>query len=285
MSALFAAASPRRSLANAWIGRLAIGVALASSWTALASATPVTYTNDTLAVPYSNGSPTGSAPTTPIGSEFSTPQVTINQSGNSLDMQFTTTFPGPSGVTVGSATAYAADIFFATGAQASANPIAPTAYNFAIALGDQSANGGLSAGFYSVNSVKTSQDVWSSRAGFTYGGQYVLASNTADAQLAPTVLTSGSLLSGWTVTQSWSGGVLDVTLTALDAATFALLLGNDDLFWGTADCDNGPIFEQINVASNNVPEPGTLALFGTGLLGFAFLRRRNNGNAIFAAAA
>jgi hypothetical protein len=266
---------PKRPAARtaAWLGRLAALAACTAFLPAQSHATPVTYINNTDAVPYTGSSATGGAPANSIGADFATPQVVVNQSGDTISLQFSTDFPNTGSINVAGQNAYAADIFLATGANAAATP---TAYNFAIVLGDQVANGGTAtAGLYQVATAKTSQAVWSGRPGFIYGGQYALASNLSDAQLAPVAMMSGSPVSGWTVTQTWSGGILDVTLTAADAAALATLAGTDDLFWATADCDNGPIFEEISLTGTNVPEPASITLFAAGLIGLFFLRRRS----------
>lgn len=265
----------------------ALGIAL-SVWASDGHAT-VIYTNTADALPFSGGSPTGGAPLNPTDTAFNTPQVAVSQNGDTIDLQFATSFSPTGSVSVNGGTTYAADIFLALG-NASSTPINQAGYNYAIVLGDQMANGGLSTpGLYQVSSEKTSNTIWAPRAGTLYGGEYELNSNPNDINYAPVAVTAGTQVSGWTVSESWSAGtsgvtsapnLLDVTLTASDATTLALLLGNDDLFWATSDSAAGPIFEDIALGGNNsvagtydAPEPPAFSIFAVALAGFIFLRR------------
>src|ERR1039457_4958502 len=93
MSRLFRCAFRMRRSAAAWLGAVAAIALFAGLWPSAGHAGPVTYLNTTEAIPYSGSSPTGGAPSNPIGAEFYTPQVVVNQTGNSIDLQFTTAFP------------------------------------------------------------------------------------------------------------------------------------------------------------------------------------------------
>ena len=206
-----------------------------------------------------------------IGVNYVTSELVVDRSATSIDFQFHTEFNGPDtsftqayGVTV-----YDADIFINPG-----NATAPPgSYGYAIALGDQIPNGGVTAGFYSVESDKTSQQIWGSRTSFVYGGEYAPQNDHNDAQLSPTVLTSGTFLPGWTTTVApWQNGILDVSLTAPDATQFSAIFDDFDLFWGTGDCSNAPIFAAVGAP---VPEPASIAVFGAALAGLGLMRRRN----------
>ena len=205
-----------------------------------------------------------------IGVNYVTSELVVDRSASSIDFQFHTEFNGPDtsftqayGVTV-----YDADIFINPGNTTTP----PGSYGYAIALGAQVQNGGLPTGFYSVGSDKTSQQIWGSRTSFVYGGRYAPQNDQSDAQVSPTVLTGGTLLAGWTTTVTpWQNGVLDVSLTASDAAQFSAVFDSFDLFWGTGDCSNAPIFAPV---SSPVPEPASLAIFGIALAGFGLVRRR-----------
>jgi hypothetical protein len=253
------------------VGRLATAAALGCIGMASAQASPITIVNTTALEAYQGNSPTnyfnGQPWGTVVGPEFTTTQVTVDKQSSAIDFKFATQFNGTA-VVSGQTVRYA-DIFINT--NGTANP--PASYNYAIALGAQAGNGGLSTpGLYQVTSVKTSQDIWSGRSGFVYAGQYAPQSDLSLARTPPSVVTAGTKMVGWTVTETYSNGVLDVLLTANDPALLSLF-NNFDLFWGTADCANGGLFTDI-VTAAAVREPGTFAIFAAALLGMCFLLRR-----------
>jgi hypothetical protein len=251
---------------------------LGCAWASPGNADVMTFANTTTVQAYNGNSPDnffgGQSWGANVGDSdgFDTTGIVINRQTNSIDFQIQTAFDGPD-------TSYAnapynvtisyADIFL--------NPIdsatPPTTYQYAISLGDQTANGGLAVGFYQVTSDKTSEQIWSSRTQFIYGGKYAPDGDTAAAQYAPTVVTGGTLLTDWTVTiLPYSDGVLDVSLSTTDAAQFAALFDNFDLFWGTGDCSNAPLFVAVDAAA--VPEPPALAMLAAGLVACGFYRRK-----------
>jgi hypothetical protein len=282
------------------------GVALVGGWaTASYADTAVINPNNTEVEAYKGTNPTAFFSGSPYGSYwgsnvgganggiYQTTGATFTWTGNVLDIQFTTGFSGidsryqsQSGVTI-----YAADIFIKSGG-GSALP-GPTGFNYAIALGIDTPDGGLAAGLYSVSSELTSQDIWGSRTQFTYGGAFAPtsscnASGCATSEASPTVLTGGSAVGGAnavSVVTSYlpgSGGALgtmDVKLTANDAAGMAALatvFGDGfDVFWGTGDCSNAPIWGDVaDFGSTSVPEPGSLAVLASALLLWTILQRR-----------
>lgn len=237
-------------------------------------ATTVTINDTVLDVAYQGAAPTGwfggSSLGDVIGDGFDTRQIAVDRHGSAgglvVDFRFYTGFSGVD--RFGDTCARYADLFL----RSPGSGFGPGAFNYALVLGYQQANGGLTqAGLYRVSAFATSQDIWSPRTGFIYGGAYLPQGSGASPQLAPTVLTTGLKLADAVVTQTplTDGYLLDARLTLTGLAANALG-GQFDLLWGTGDCANDTVFGTPNA----VPEPGTLALF-VGFLGvLTFLGRR-----------
>jgi hypothetical protein len=279
-----------------------------------AHAESITYDNDTEVAYYNGGSPQEQSgdvywDTTPsnggIGGEpvFFTPSVTVGMTSNSKTGDSTVTISFSTGLysgstNVGGTNVYAADIFIGSASSTPNNN-----YTYAIALGFDSADGGYSlaagtGGLYKLpttntsNSYDTSSDIWGSRTKYTYGGAYAKIGSCAAnanpttcsaANVSPTVLKSNggsSAVNDTSVTVSGSDtssgaadGTLTITITGL-TSTIDSIFDDFDLFWGTGDCSNAPIWEDVNL-STAVPEPSTLALLASALaLAAALVRRR-----------
>ena len=250
-------------------------MAAALAGPARAGVTIITDTTDDIA--YYGSSPTGwfggSAQGDVIGDGFDTSQIVVTETNAghgalTVDFQLYTQFSGTD--CFGATCAYYGDLFLRTPSRGYSS--AP--FNYAVTLGSQEPNGGFATtGLYTVSSYYTSQDVWSSRGGFIYGGEYVPDDDSASPELAPTVLTGGNLQAGADVTQSLNGSdgyIENVSFTVTGAD--AIALGNGfDLLWGTGDCANDTVFGSVPAA--RVPEPRSLTLLAAGLLGLVVTRR------------
>jgi hypothetical protein len=188
-----------------------------------------------------------------------------------LELKYYTSFNGNE---VG---AHYADIFLGN------NAASPNTFGYAIALGNQQTNGGLStSGFYSVTSSTemTSEQIWSSKSG-TYGGKF---QGTDGAwRYSPTVVASNatnqpgfttSVVETTTAADPGYGYLVDVKLVANNTDFAALFGGGLSIFWGTADCSNDAIQAVLAFNPVHVPEPVTLSLFGAGVIGAFAIRRR-----------
>ncbi len=269
--------------------------------------TEVAYYNGTSAVEsggaYWDNTPSNGG----IGGEptFFTPSVTVGMttSGSGATETSTVTISFSTGLyngstSVGGTPVYAADIFIGS---ASSTP--NDNYTYAIALGFDSADGGYTSankGLYALKTsggvplstdYETSTGVWGGRTSYTYGGEYAQIgacgvntnpTSCSSAKASPTVLLAdgGSTLKDSDVTVDGSGtssgaadGTLTVTITGL-TSLLAPIFDDFDIFWGTGDCSNAPIWEDVTLA-DAVPEPSTLALLASALgLAAAFARRR-----------
>ena len=217
------------------------------------------------------------------GPDFDTNRVNVSTTTPyTLKLGFYTQF---SGSDLG---AHYADIFLAT------DPAHPDVFNYGIALGFQSPYGGVTQGLYALSgNYQTSIDRWKN-TGYIYGGQYI-SPNDNLGHNAPTVITSGSALSGWTigVTQSASGDatypyLLSVSLTAMNKNVLDSVFSHPSFafLWGTGDCNNDSVYvAHITPPPDEVPEPPSGIILAGGLLGFAFVTLRNRATPVRVGAA
>lgn len=167
---------------------------------------------------------------------FDTKQIVVTETNTSdgLNLKFDI-YTQFSGTDLG---AYYADLFL----RAPSTGYSTTPFNYAITLGDQSPNGGIGTpGLYTDPTYKTSQDIWSARTNYIYGGEYVPQNvSIADPQPVPTVVTGGTLLPETvTVTRSpttdadgYCIETVSLTLTGLEETG---LHNGFDVLWGTGD--------------------------------------------------
>jgi hypothetical protein len=294
-----------------------LAAACLSGWATVAGAGPVvTVTNTTLVESYKGttavntffaGNNYWSGAGGNIGAPiYNTPSATISWSNsNTVDIKFNTGMY--SGVdNTFNPTVYGADVFLKSGG-GNTLPGLPTSsfFNDVISLGFNAPDGGnATAGLYTIpagakdgTTYKTSQDIWSGRAGDTYGGAYAASgacapnvAACANSTPSPTVLLAGqgTAVAGVTVKTTstppgggGSVGTLDVQLTGtgnvntVGTGLYALnqLFQNFDIFWGTGDCSNAPIWGNV-AGLTRVPEPSSLALLATAAIGFRIMRRR-----------
>ncbi len=219
-----------------------------------------------------------------VGEDFQTTGVALSTtrqgSGYALTLAYTTTFSGLA--TSGDVSTAYPDIFL----RAPEAGYGTQPFTYAVALGDETQNGGQPAGFYTPASVATSQSIWSGRSGYIYGAAYGATAGGPD-YAAPVVMLSGQKIGGTGVTSTtvdthmtYNGlelYSLDVTISGLGAALATTLGKGFDAFWGTGDCANGAFLATYSgdgTLFKQIPEPGTLPVALSGLAVLVLTRRR-----------
>jgi len=249
--------------------RFPLAAAAALLWTGYAHAGPLQATNTTT-VMGSDGQSYGS-----LGADFSTTGLAVSSTSHggsyALTLAYTTTFNGL--FSSGDINTYYPDIFLRVPGADQPN----AAYNLAIALGDEGANGGQAAGLYTPGSIASSQSIWSGRSGYLYGAGFQSQTGSS-IESAPVVMLSGSQIFGTHVasklvdTNTQANGAeiykFVVTISGVSAALAATFDHGFDAFWGTGDCGNGAFVAKFaaNPFVTQVPEPSSTSLALLGLL-------------------
>ena len=109
---------------------------------------------------------------------------------------------------------------------------------------------------------QTSQDLLSG-TGYVYGGQYNKASPSPVPVWTTTSTNTYSTSVVWTVPSNGLNNQVDVDLSTLGLGS------NWSFVWGTSTCSNDGF-----AGNMSVPEPTTMLLLGSGLLGLAGLRKK-----------
>lgn len=234
----------------------------------IASATPVTYTfND----PYAGQNPgTAANNGDVVGAlrRFDIQKVTMTADGGSVFISVFMNYgqeggdTSLGGIAIGSfPTLFPGDIMIRSGASKYAVPLVSHTNTTAGA-------GGLMAGnLYSVNTFLTASQVLGNPSGSYRPDAAVWGSSTGAAKLG-----NGS------VSTSAIGGAeikVDINLTTSNAAVIqALSTGNFDLLFAAATCGNDIVIGTPTPNDGQVPEPITMAMIGSGLVGLGVMRRK-----------
>lgn len=118
-------------------------------------------------------------------------------------------------------------------------------------------------GLYAITSRQTAQTVLGNPSGITYRPNSLVWASGSGATLLSTGSTNVSVVGGPTE--------LLVSLTLnLTPGALANINNGFDFYFAAATCGNDEIYGTVN----GVPEPGTWALMGAGLVGLGMLRRR-----------
>lgn len=118
-------------------------------------------------------------------------------------------------------------------------------------------------GLYSITSRDTAQTVLGNPSGITYRPNSLVWANATGATLLSNGVSNINVVGGPTEL------LASLTLN-LTPAILANLDNGFDFFFAAATCGNDEIYGTVS----GIPEPGTWALMGAGLIGLGMLRRR-----------
>ena len=151
----------------------------------------------------------------------------------------------------GAVTLNVGDLFFITGGQ-----------TYAVILNGH--NGLQTNGLYSITSRDTAQTVLGNPSGINYRNNALVWASASGATLLSNGSRNINVVGG--PTELLASLTINLTPTVL-----ANLNNGFDFYFASATCGNDEIFGTV---SGGVPEPGTWALMGAGLVGLGLLRRR-----------
>lgn len=118
-------------------------------------------------------------------------------------------------------------------------------------------------GFYSITGRRTAQSVLGNPSGLSYRNNALVWANATGASLLSNGANNVNVVGGPTEL------LTNLTVNLTPAALNNLNQGFS-FYFASATCGNDEIYGSVS----GVPEPGTWALLGTGLLGVGLLRRR-----------
>jgi hypothetical protein len=201
--------------------------------------------------------------------DFDVYGIDVSLSDGNITFGMQTNFDSDGIYYLGSVTAYVADLFIST-----------SSGNYGIVLLDHDLwksepVGSLDPGLYSVSTAATSVDLWSSKSGYIYGGQY----DQTNAQFSRVAITSGTSIGSATVNgpSAFAGSANYLWEVIISANDIGLENGGVlDVFWAGASCSNDAVAGSVNLSNpgTSVPDAGIVWLLGSAFVAMGILGRK-----------